>query len=307
MTSLNHAGMVRNSSGNGLGGTSIVTWLDNHDTGKEHDKWVTQDWHMGYAYILTHEGRPCIFYPHYYGVTLIDNHDASITNSIPSSLQADIDKLLFVRKTYLGGGLEVLTETGNPYPSSETADVYVARRDGNGTKDGAIVVLNNSSSTKGVWVTASATGMSDWSNSTLKNAFTGSTTAVYADGRVWVEAPARGYAVYVQSSDYVAYVSPKSAAPVDNIIIADNTFDVSVYPNPVSVNSVVNVELGRDAQVNINVYDAVGRGVGKIYAGNLNAGSNQFTLNEVTLEKGTYFIHVSAGENNITKRIVVFD
>ena len=31
---LNHAGMVRNNSGNSLPGTSVVTWLDNHDTGK---------------------------------------------------------------------------------------------------------------------------------------------------------------------------------------------------------------------------------------------------------------------------------
>lgn len=74
---LNHAGMVRNDQGNGLGWTSVVTWIDNHDTGKEHDKWVTKDWRMAYAYILTHEGRPCIFYPHYYSVTQYDAHDAS--------------------------------------------------------------------------------------------------------------------------------------------------------------------------------------------------------------------------------------
>ena len=55
MSWLNHAGMVRNNSGNALSGTSVVTFLDNHDTGKEHDKWVTKDYHLGYAYILTHE------------------------------------------------------------------------------------------------------------------------------------------------------------------------------------------------------------------------------------------------------------
>jgi alpha-amylase len=41
---LNNAGMVRNNGGNSLPGTSVVTWLENHDTGKEHDKWVTKDW-----------------------------------------------------------------------------------------------------------------------------------------------------------------------------------------------------------------------------------------------------------------------
>jgi alpha-amylase len=80
----------------------LLHGLDNHDTGKEHDKWVTKDWHMGYAYILTHEGRPCIFYPHYYGVTLIDNHDPSKTVSIPSWLQNNINELIFVTKNLFG-------------------------------------------------------------------------------------------------------------------------------------------------------------------------------------------------------------
>jgi len=38
---------------------------------------------MAYAYILTHEGRPCVFYPHYYGVTQVDNHNPAITVTPP--------------------------------------------------------------------------------------------------------------------------------------------------------------------------------------------------------------------------------
>ncbi|HBH49872.1 MAG TPA: alpha-amylase [Bacteroidales bacterium] len=307
MTWLNNAGMVRNNSGDGLGGTQVVTWLDNHDTGKEHDKWVTKDWHMGYAYILTHEGRPCIFYPHYYGVTLVDNHDASHTVNIPSSLQDDINKLLFVRKTYLGGGLEVLTQTGNPYPSSATSDVYVARRDGNGTKDGAIVVINNSNSTKGVWVGTSATGMSSWANTTLKNAFTGASSSVYGDGRTWVEAPARGYAVYVQSSDYVAYSAPKSAAGVAEIAQQESELNVSVYPNPVSANAYLNVNLNAAAKVEINMYDAIGRNVANIYAGELAMGNHGFTLADYDLDGGTYIVQIAANNKVFTKQIVILD
>ncbi|MCI5146069.1 MAG: alpha-amylase, partial [Candidatus Electrothrix sp. AR3] len=83
---LNHSGMVR-SSDNSLPGTSVVTFVDNHDTGKEHDKWITQDFHMAYAYILTHEGRPTIFYPHYYSITQHDHGDRSKEVTAPSSLQ----------------------------------------------------------------------------------------------------------------------------------------------------------------------------------------------------------------------------
>lgn len=212
MNWLNHAGMVRNNSGNSLPETSVVTFLENHDTGKEYDKWVTKDWQLGYAYILTHEGRPCVFYPHLYGVTMLDNHDASMTVNVPAWLQDEIVKLIYVRSTYLGGTLSVLSQSGNQYPASETANVYVARRQGNGTKDGAIIAINNSYSTKGLWVDATPSSWSSWANKKLINALDNNDiTQVYSDGRVWIQAPARSYAIYVLESDYVAYTPLKSA------------------------------------------------------------------------------------------------
>lgn len=206
MRSLNHAGLVRNHSGHQLPGTYVVTFLENHDTGKEHDKWITKDWHLGYAYLLTHEGRPCVFYPHFYGVTLEDYHYQNQKVEIPFSLQDEIRKLIFVRKTYLDGTLSVLSQTGNPFPEAETSDVYVARRQGNGTRNGAIIVINNGNTSKGIWVDATPVGWFSFSNRLLVNAFDNNqTTRVAADGRVWVEAPARGYVVYVLEDEFLEY------------------------------------------------------------------------------------------------------
>jgi alpha-amylase len=211
---LNNAGMVRNNSGNALPGTSVVTWLENHDTGKEHDKWVTKDWKLGYAYILTHEGRPCIFYNHYFGTQMVDASNAALTVTPDSNLGLDLRKLIFARKTYLGGSLTVLSQVGNPYPSADAYNVYVARRAGNGTKSGAIVVINNhDSQTKGLWVDSSPSGWASWAGQTLVNAFNTSQTAVVqADGRVYLSAPARGYAVYVKQSEVVSYTDPGARA-----------------------------------------------------------------------------------------------
>jgi alpha-amylase len=54
-----------------------VTFLDNHDTGASpygQSLWTFPSGSeaMGYAYILTHPGTPCVFWPHYfdYGTTL---------------------------------------------------------------------------------------------------------------------------------------------------------------------------------------------------------------------------------------------
>lgn len=204
MRRLNDAGMIRNAAGHSLSGSNVVTFLENHDTGKEHDKWVTKDWHLGYAYLLTHEGRPCVFYPHYYGVTLRDFAYGVHSVAIPSGLRKAIEGLMFVRRVYLGGSTAVLSETGNPYPQADVASVYVARRQGNGLKKGAIVIINNNDAPKGLWVDSTPDGWSDWSSQILVNAFDQSQTAlVEADGRVWVEAPARGYAVYVLKTDFV--------------------------------------------------------------------------------------------------------
>ena len=204
---LNHEGLVRNNQGHSLPGTAVVTFVENHDTGKEHGKWVRKDWDMAYAYILFAEGRPCVFYSHLFGVAQKDQHDHSRTVTAPASLQQDLDRLIHARRTYLGGIMSVLSEAGNPWPANDAHHVFVARRQGNGTKSGGILVINNhDSNTKELWVDNAPGGsFVDWSNKTLVNAFDASqTTRVYADGRVKVSAPPRSYAIYVPQDEYVA-------------------------------------------------------------------------------------------------------
>ncbi len=203
MSWLNHAGMVRNSYGNALPGESVVTFLDNHDTGKEHDKWVVRDYHLGYAYLLTHEGTPCVFYPHFFGDTQTDADHSEYTVTAPSWLKETISQLISIRKTYLGGSLVVLSEIGNPYPSGNVHDLYIARRQGNGVKDGAIIVLNNNDSARrAMWVGVNANGFSDWAGQTLVNVLnTSEKVTVQADGRVELSAPARSYSIWVKQTD----------------------------------------------------------------------------------------------------------
>lgn len=263
---LNNSGMVRNNAGNSLPGTSVVTWLENHDTGKEHDKWITKDWKIGYAYILTHEGRPCVFYNHYFGDVMTDAHNSSLTVTPASSLGTDIRKLIHVRKTYLGGTLTVLSQVGNPYPSGDAYNVYIARRAGNGTKSGAIVVINNhDSSTKGLWVDSSPSGWASWANTTLVNAFNSSeTVTVQADGRVYLSAPSRGYAVYVKQSEYVAFSDPGVRVGQAELIDLEEQFgepEFQIFSNPVKDKVQVNVGTPLNQPVSIEFFSATGSSI----------------------------------------------
>ncbi len=319
MAWLNYSGLVRNNAGNSLPGTSVVTFVENHDTGKESDKWLIKDFDMAYAYTLTHEGRPIIFYPHYYGVTQIDAHDPSKTVTAPSSLQEELNKLMFTRKTYLGGSLNVLSETGNPYPSGDTYNVYVARRQGNGSKNGAIVVLNNNDTNiKGLWVDSSPTGYQNWANETLVNAFNpNETTVVQADGRVYVSAPARGYAIWVKNSEYVAYTTPASARSssagisqaVSNasssIKEIDSNYKVNQnYPNPFDQYTNISFTIPEKGNVEVIIYNALGQKEATLVKGFLSAGEHKFTWNTKDEKSGVYYYIVKFKNNTISKRML---
>jgi len=316
MAWLNHSGMVRDNGGNSLPGTAVVTFLENHDTGKEHDKWVTKDWKLGYAYILFHEGRPCLFYPQYYGVTQVDNHNNSLTVTPPLSLKTDIDKLISVRSKYLGGSLIVLTQQGNPVTepnpngtttfAGDTWNVYVARRQGNGTKSGAILVMNNNDAlTRGIWVDndgspngTATSGYADWKNFVLVNVLNPSqTVTVAADGRVHVYAPARGYAIWVPQSEYVA-VRQMAEPSIEEAVVAKTV----VYPNPASAQATIEFSVAQKGNVRLEVYDAEGRAVSILQDGVLDTGRHKKVFKANT--SGVYTYKLSLDGKTETGRVV---
>lgn len=291
---LNNAGLVRNNVGNSLPGTSVVTWLENHDTGKEHDKWVTKDWKLGYAYLLTHEGRPCVFYNHYFGDVMTDSHNSALTVTPAPGLGLDIRKLIHVRKTYLGGSLTVLSQVGNPYPSGDAYNLYVARRAGNGTKSGAIVVINNhDTATKSLWVDSSPSGWASLVGQTLVNAFNpAQTTVVQADGRVSVSAPARSYTIWVKQSEYVAFVDPGARAATDEEtrLEGKNDLEIRVWSNPVRDNKLkVLVSSPHQEQVKLEFMTVSGKSIL-----NRSAQTNTETELDITsCAKGMYILRAA--------------
>lgn len=200
---LNHAGMIRNNEGYALPPDNVVTFVDNHDTGKEHDKWITKDYAMAYAYILTHEGTPCIFYPHYFTVKQYDVNDHQQIVESPTSLKDTISKLIEIRKKYIGGKTVVLTETGNPSPEKVTKNVYVARRQGTRSTSGAIIVLNNNDTdTLSINLSVNSQGFKDLSDTQLVDAFSPTNKVkVSKDGRVTFIVQPRGFSIWVKENE----------------------------------------------------------------------------------------------------------
>lgn len=224
--------------------------------------------------------------------------------------------MMSLRSKFLGGSLIVLTEQGNPVtePSpngtttftGDTWNVYAARRQGNGTKSGAILVINNNDTyTRGIWVdndgspngTATA-GYTDWKNQVLVNILNPSqTTTVAADGRVHLYAPARGYAVWVLQSENMA-LRTANPNPVKEVVT-----ETKVYPNPSA--SQVNIEFStaENEKVVLEIYDASGRLVNILTNNVLEEGRHKklFTAKNA----GVYTYKLKRGEKTETGQILI--
>lgn len=88
-------------------------------------------------------------------------------------------------------------------------------------------------------------------------------------------------------------------------VLAKNLVVSANFPNPVVSTSVVNVELPVACNVSLNVYTLTGVSVYKIDAGFLNAGTHQLVIDAENLVPGVYFYTVSAGNEKVTRKMIV--
>jgi len=157
---------------------SAVTFVENHDT-RDGEKPIVRDKLLAYAYILTHEGYPCIFWKDYYNWQL---GKEETPHGIAALVQA--------HETYAGGGTNVL---------STDDDLYIMQRLGDGEKRGLLFVLNNRGDRwNGAWVPTQWRNVrfapvAWWSGSDL-----GRPADQWTQGDGWGQfwAPPRGYTVY---------------------------------------------------------------------------------------------------------------
>ncbi len=154
-----------------------VTFVENHDVARETP--IVHDKLMAYAFILTHEGYPCVFWQDYFDFGLARPGEAS-----------GIAALIAAHEQHAGGPARVLLADD---------DLYVMQRDGQPGRSGLVLVLNN----RGLWQGSMV--QTRWGGARLRPvAWRGRDDAgvpqekwTDAYGRADLWAPPRGYAVYV--------------------------------------------------------------------------------------------------------------
>jgi alpha-amylase len=229
---------------NGVSPTQIVTFVENHDFDRinylgvpslpDHNPFVIKK-QLAYAYILSTEGYPCIWWRDYFIYGLRD----------------DINKLLAVRK-WVRGTQEIPTNTAASnyqgqnapfWPGNQASDernVMVVRRYGNPApldSSGVLVGINKSNFNVDVWVTCYGWG-DKWLRDITRNAgnwngANGDSTFVFpANGgtgpRVRIRVPANSYAVYVPTYFQSPY---QTDFRVDSIFVADTLITTEWTPS----------------------------------------------------------------------------
>jgi alpha-amylase len=154
-----------------------VTFVENHDIVRNDP--VINDKMLAYAYILTHEGYPCVFWYDYFNLGLALEGTAN-----------GIEALVRLHEQHAGGKTNIL-HCDN--------DLYIMQRTGNETQSGLVFVLNNSSRWNGREVVTQWTEKQfvpfAWNGRNTNDAPENKWTNGSGASEFW--APPRGYAVYI--------------------------------------------------------------------------------------------------------------
>src|SRR5580698_2483357 len=158
---------------------NAVTFTENHDMGGNE---VVNDKMLGYSFILTQDGYPCVFWWDYYNCEL----------ARPGTPHG-IDALIAAHHAHAGGESCIL---------HADPDLYISQRGGNEGQSGLVYVLNNLGDK---WSGTSV--QTKWPNQKFKPvAWDGKDGArpeertTDAQGRSEFPAPPRGYCVYVPAN-----------------------------------------------------------------------------------------------------------
>jgi alpha-amylase len=157
--------------------TRAVTFVENHDLVRNDP--IVNDKMLAYAFILTHEGYPCVFWQDYYKWGLGQEGSKN-----------GIAALVKIHESYAGGFSTIL------YVDD---DLYIMQRNGYENQKGLVFVLNNRGNWNGTWV------QTRWRNQVLSAAAwrsrdnLGIPLDVQTQDNGWAEfkAPPRGYVVYI--------------------------------------------------------------------------------------------------------------
>ena len=126
---------------------------------------------------------------------------------------------------------------------------------------------------------------------------------------VWVQADNSNYEVLQAAKEAVLALSPVGID--DDVASLPTEFNLAQnYPNPFNATTKIDYNLTSESQVQLEVYDLVGRKVADLATGVQPAGHHQIIWDGLdsqgnVVASGVYFYRLTAGEQSLTKRMML--
>ena len=80
--------------------------------------------------------------------------------------------------------------------------------------------------------------------------------------------------------------------------------DLSIYPNPLTIDSKLDYTLLQKEFLSIDLYDVLGRNLGNIYAGDQDFGQHSIPLNTARLNSGVYVLNIRVDNASISMKVI---
>lgn len=77
------------------------------------------------------------------------------------------------------------------------------------------------------------------------------------------------------------------------------------YPNPFNASTTISFSVDTDTEVDLAIYDVLGRKVATLYSGPVDAGTHRVNLNASDLSSGVYFYRLAADGNDAVNRMTL--
>lgn len=233
MSRLDHAGLT------GINPGGAVTFVENHDTDEHYP--ITQNKHLAYAYILTSEGYPTVFYKDYYNY----------------GMKTTLDNLIWIHEKIAAGSTTQRWKDG---------DVFAFTRNG-GSK--LLVGLNDHGS-----AARTITVQTDFGANVKLHDYSGRGADVWTNGsgQATITIPANNYVAYSVDGLGGSFTTPQYAVTQEfagasdlDIKPADNTQFVQVGRIYAQAGKPINAQLFYDiaswttsTSITLDLYNAAG-------------------------------------------------
>jgi hypothetical protein len=83
------------------------------------------------------------------------------------------------------------------------------------------------------------------------------------------------------------------------------TYDLNLYPNPVSDMVTITYSLQENTQVEIAIYDILGKKISELYKGQRNSGITSFRCDMSQLSNGAYYILMKTRDGTVVKELLL--